>query len=680
MQTIEDQIKSCLNMENLTQDIKLELRTEEQSIQMPQEWNEDQTQFQERVDQQQFQQQQQQNIQQSQCQMVNNVLDDSPIFNQSIISKELYQHLCQTYNLLNYLHQNAIDLTKTFKEDKDFVTRFLQAIKITFIGILQLEQIGLIFDDKQQISKQINEDYDINVNKKIFNQKAVCILLEFIQIYVLSHIKVLFGKIEVRREKQELRSLIIYLSKLQTCLEQLPGASKLDVDDIFCYERSNYRWQGLNSITQEVLLGSKEQIKKSYGKIAEGLLLANAMISKGSEFNNEAAKNFMQGFGALYYLVAKKDAKMKADHFMAEPNKNLAFKAWNLGESGFLGKLLPLLFPNITYNNKIYIPYLFKRLVEDNILQQYKENKINRIQNDCGECLNTDLPKSAELLSKNKQRIPVRILCHQNLQKIQSHSIVQQSLKLIQGVKQFDKIIFHIHGGGFVSMSSRSHQTYTRKWAKNLKVPIFSIDYRQAPEYPYPFGLDDCWQAYMFIMNYIDKYFNINPKKVVLVGDSAGGNLVAALTVQIIKSGARIPDGILMAYPALLLDIKQFTPSLLISLNDPLLHHTVLKLCISSYVPEQFNAISDPLLSPSHASDEILSRFPSTRIVLGTNDPLHDESFRLANKLQKLGKDIKITEYQYMPHGFLQFDVTSGMKEAEQTVLDAQNIIQSLLT
>lgn len=59
---------------------------------------------------------------------------------------------------------------------------------------------------------------------------------------------------------------------------------------------------------------------------------------------------------------------MKADHFMAEPNKNLAFKAWNLGESGFLGKLLPLLFPNITYNNKIYIPYLFKRLVEDNIL------------------------------------------------------------------------------------------------------------------------------------------------------------------------------------------------------------------------------------------------------------------------------------------------------------------------
>ncbi|CAD8120853.1 unnamed protein product [Paramecium sonneborni] len=211
-------------------------------------------------------------------------------------------------------------------------------------------------------------------------------------------------------------------------------------------------------------------------------------------------------------------------------------------------------------------------------------------------------------------------------------------------------------------------------------VPIFSIDYRKAPENPYPFGLDDCWQAYMFIINYIDRYFNIKPNKVVLVGDSAGGNLVAALTVQIIKSGARIPDGILMAYPALLLDIKQFTPSLLISLNDPLLHHTVLKLCISSYVPQQFDAKLDPLISPSIASDDILSRFPPTRIVLGTNDPLHDESFRLANNLFRLGRDIKITEYKWMPHGFLQFDVIQGMKEACQTVLDTQNIIQSLLT
>jgi hormone-sensitive lipase len=53
-------------------------------------------------------------------------------------------------------------------------------------------------------------------------------------------------------------------------------------------------------------------------------------------------------------------------------------------------------------------------------------------------------------------------------------------------------VIFHIHGGGFISMSSFIHQTYTRKWANSLKVPIISVDYGKAPEYPFPEGLYDC--------------------------------------------------------------------------------------------------------------------------------------------------------------------------------------------
>jgi hormone-sensitive lipase len=126
-------------------------------------------------------------------------------------------------------------------------------------------------------------------------------------------------------------------------------------------------------------------------------------------------------------------------------------------------------------------------------------------------------------------------------------------------------------------MSSRSHQTYTRKWATNLNVPIFSIDYRLSPEYPYPCALDDVWQAYNWIINYAPRYFSILctttlidivPQRVVLVGDSAGGNLIAALTLLCIKERVRVPDGLLMAYPALNLSVTEFTPSMLISLND----------------------------------------------------------------------------------------------------------------
>lgn len=66
----------------------------------------------------------------------------------------------------------------------------------------------------------------------------------------------------------------------------------------------------------------------------------------------------------------------------------------------------------------------------------------------------------------------------------------------------------------------------------------------------------------------IINYKDILPNQIVLVGDSAGGNLVAALTNLCIKMGVRVPDGILLAYPALNIDIKRFSPSFLISLDD----------------------------------------------------------------------------------------------------------------
>ena len=105
-------------------------------------------------------------------------------------------------------------------------------------------------------------------------------------------------------------------------------------------------------------------------------------------------------------------------------------------------------------------------------------------------------------------------------------SVIEKMQKAINPSKIFEKIIIQIHGGGFVAMSSRTHQTYTRKWVNNLKVPMFCIDYRKAPEFPYPNALDDCWQAYNWIINYVRVFFNVDPKRIVLVGDSAGGNLI----------------------------------------------------------------------------------------------------------------------------------------------------------
>ena len=64
-------------------------------------------------------------------------------------------------------------------------------------------------------------------------------------------------------------------------------------------------------------------------------------------------------------------------------------------------------------------------------------------------------------------------------------------------------VLIHIHGGGFVASTSRGHQHYVRKWAKMIPdCVIMSVDYRLAPEFPYPAALDDVWQGYYWIINY----------------------------------------------------------------------------------------------------------------------------------------------------------------------------------
>ena len=78
-----------------------------------------------------------------------------------------------------------------------------------------------------------------------------------------------------------------------------------------------------------------------------------------------------------------------------------------------------------------------------------------------------------------------------------------------RGDPTFKELVIHIHGGGFVSMSSSSHQSYTRQWANILQKPVFSIDYRLAPEHPYPAALDDCWQAYNWILDHSEEVLGI---------------------------------------------------------------------------------------------------------------------------------------------------------------------------
>lgn len=133
-----------------------------------------------------------------------------------------------------------------------------------------------------------------------------------------------------------------------------------------------------------------------------------------------------------------------------------------------------------------------------------------------------------------------------------------------------DKVIIDIPGGGFVAMDPRCNDDKLFAWAGKSGHPILSLDYKKAPEYPYPFGLNECFDAYATIVQSRGRCLGMSGQKmprIILTGDSAGGNLAVATTLMILETADHRfrcasgptelppPDGLVCFYPALDMNI-----------------------------------------------------------------------------------------------------------------------------
>jgi len=175
--------------------------------------------------------------------------------------------------------------------------------------------------------------------------------------------------------------------------------------------------------------------------------------------------------------------------------------------------------------------------------------------------------------------------------------------------------------------------------------------------------------------------------RIALVGDSAGGNLVAGVTIKAIEEGFMVPDGNVLYYPALDL-CRSCNPSRLLFKNDPLVPLSVMKVCRQSYFPppdsgEDENAYYDelakhPLISPMHVSDTIVSKFPPTHICAGEFDPLVDECVVFARRLKSFNKLVKLYIYEGLPHGFLSVS-NKTVPEGNVAIRDGGEILKQIL-
>lgn len=140
----------------------------------------------------------------------------------------------------------------------------------------------------------------------------------------------------------------------------------------------------------------------------------------------------------------------------------------------------------------------------------------------------------------------------------------------LSALKKHNKIVLDIPGGGFVAMDPRTNDDKLFAWAGKTGLPVLSLDYRKAPEFPYPYALNECFDVYSTIITSRGRCIGLSGDvvpKVVITGDSAGGNLATGTVLLIIEAGSTetrqylgqnplpIPDGLILIYPGLDMNI-----------------------------------------------------------------------------------------------------------------------------
>ena len=213
-----------------------------------------------------------------------------------------------------------------------------------------------------------------------------------------------------------------------------------------------------------------------------------------------------------------------------------------------------------------------------------------------------------------------------------------------------NSLVFHVHGGGFVACSSFTHTTNTRAWAIDTDAPILSVDYRLAPAFSFPIQLTECVIAYKWALANMS-LLGSTGERIIVVGDSSGGNLVTGLIIKAITEGFRVPDAAILIYPAMYLAMS-LSCARVISVVDPMLNLKMLHALLPAYIPSDYG-VENYYVSPALVPDSILAQFPPTRILAGQCDPLLDDSIYFYQRLKELRVDAEIVVFARVSHGFL---------------------------
>lgn len=208
-------------------------------------------------------------------------------------------------------------------------------------------------------------------------------------------------------------------------------------------------------------------------------------------------------------------------------------------------------------------------------------------------------------------------------------------------------LILYFHGGGWRVGDLESHDKVCRRVARFTQFPVLALDYRRTPEHPFPAAFDDAYTLLCWAADHAGE-IDGDPRQLIVMGDSAGGNLAATIALR-----ARNEGGPAIRYQVLIYPVTD-----LIHLDRPsyrqfgigfYLTQARMRTFISSYAPDEALR-AQPYVSPLLSDD--LQHLPPAFVLTAQFDPLHDEGLAYAEKLQAAGVPVVYQNYEGIFHGF----------------------------
>lgn len=220
------------------------------------------------------------------------------------------------------------------------------------------------------------------------------------------------------------------------------------------------------------------------------------------------------------------------------------------------------------------------------------------------------------------------------------------------------RVILHLHGGAFFAGSSRTHLAMATELAARCHATVYMLDYRRAPEHPYPAALDDGLTAYHALLG--QGYL---PEQIFLGGDSGGCAHILSLAIALRDQGLPMPAGLILLSP--FVDLTLTLPSVTThAKRDPMITAHALRRGADAYRGKL--TLNDPRISPLFAK---LHGLPPMLIQVGSEEILLDDARQLAERVQDAGGTVDCQVYQGMWHNFQMFN---------QLISDAENALDQI--